>query len=110
MDVTVLIVSSVCSILTAILSSSVVGTVIEHKLKKREILNEHDKNQDEGIRLILLHEFKRQGKELVKAGVMTNTDWNEFNDSYKCYKKLGGDGYADMIYAEVKKLPKRELL
>lgn len=57
-----------------------------------------------GTRMTLLGELKKYGNELCEAGIVTELQLNAFEEGYKAYKDLGGDGFADRIHSDVQGL------
>lgn len=88
-------------IVLAVLGSGVISTIISCLF---QYLNDRKSKQtqlEEGMSLLLLSSLKRDGKELLAQGEMTKNEYESFNATYKAYKALGGDGWADGIKAKV---------
>ena len=88
-------------IVLAVLGSGVISTIISCVF---QYLNDRRSKQtqlEEGMSLLLLATLKRDGKELLAQGNMTKAEYESFIATYKAYKALGGDGWADGIKAKV---------
>ena len=98
--------SIILTIALAILSSTVINTIVTFVLERIKDRKHHRNRYDEALRLILLAEIKKQGKFFIEQGEIEALDLQAFNEGYRCYKELGGDGYADTIHEKVNGLNK----
>ena len=102
---------STLEIILGFLGSGAVGTLIscvfqyfnKKKDKQIEILMKQ-KDLEKGMSLLLLSTLKRDGDELKKKGKVSKADYDAFMETYKAYKALGGDGWADGVKAQIEKL------
>lgn len=88
-------------IILAVLGSGVISTIISCIF---QIVNEKKSKMtqfEEGMSLLLLSSLKRDGKDLMAQGKVGKNDYDSFLATYKAYKSLGGDGWADGIKAKV---------
>ena len=88
-------------IVLAVLGSGVISTIISCIF---QIINEKKSKRsmfENGMSLLLLSSLKRDGKDLIAQGKMTKAEYDSFEATYKAYKSLGGDGWADGIKAKV---------
>lgn len=85
----------------AILGSGVISTIISCIF---QYINQKKTNQTQfetGMSLLLLSSLKRDGKDLLAQGSVSKNDYDSFMATYKAYKSLGGDGWADGIKDDV---------
>lgn len=94
------------AIVTSIFSSGVVGAVVAHVIKKIEERDVDKKVAKEADKLLLLDLLNRTASKHKTRGFISQTDFEVFEASYKCYKACGGDGWADCVLSEIKALPK----
>lgn len=89
----------------AILGSSaftlVVNAIID-AIKEKKGKKKHER---EAVKLALLFCLQSYGEKLLRKDSIEEIDVRQFDDMYKEYKALDGDGYADKIKQEVDKLP-----
>lgn len=93
------------------LGSGAIGTLIscifqymnKKKDKQAEILLKQA-DLEKGLSLILLSTLKRDGNDLKNQGKVSKSDYDAFMATYKAYKSLGGDGWADGIRDSVEHL------
>lgn len=104
-DVLIAIISS--GLLSGALSAliSALSTIKTRKAMKKFADDYDAKNLTEGLKLILLSNLKRDGREAIGNGDISKEDYESFLASYNAYKSLGGDGWADKVYEQVRKLP-----
>ena len=93
------------TVICAILGSTVFTTAFTKLLDLIIEKCRKDSPQKRASRLTLLYVIKEGGKAYVAEGSICETDYRAFEETYKTYKDLGGDGYADKIHEEVNKLP-----
>lgn len=94
----------VTTIILAILSSTVINTILTFIFDRIKEKRTHRNRFDEALRLILLSDIKDIGRDYIKCGKVNAIDLQAFNEMYSCYKGLGGDGYADQIHEKVNEL------
>ena len=88
-------------ILIAILGSGALSSIISfvlQALKDRKRSNKIDK-------FLLLHLIEETCKDALSDNRITKEDLQKLDEMYTLYKGIGGNGYADSIVAQVKKLP-----
>lgn len=69
-----------------------------------------DRHQDHSsssraIGFLLLRALRHDAGESIKRGYITPSELEILNESYDLYKKLGGNGFADAVMEQCKKLP-----
>ena len=82
----------------AIIGSGILTKVLDAVL---DYLRERKNPMKVGMRMCLLKHIQDYGKELIEKGSVTQQQLKAFDEAYKAYKDLGGDGFADKIYSEV---------
>ena len=93
-------------IVLAVLGSGVISTIISCIF---QIINEKKSKRtqfEEGMSLLLLSSLKRDARDLILQGSISKNDYDSFMATYKAYKTLGGDGWADSVKEEVVTLRK----
>ena len=93
-------------IILAVLGSGVISTIISCIF---QIINEKKSKRtqfEEGMSLLLLSSLKRDARDLILQGSISKNDYDSFMATYKAYKTLGGDGWADSVKEEVVTLRK----
>jgi len=95
----------VVAIISAILGSSFLTTLLNAVVDK--VNKNSSKNQ--ALRLILIDNILTKGPQYVERGYITQLEWQIYDEQYKTYKKLGGDGYADKMYSAVDSLKPEEI-
>lgn len=94
----------ITSIIVAILSSSLLSSLLAFVFEMIRARRDTKSNSAKADRLILLYVIKASGKAYLEANEVSAIELSAFNDTYKCYKDLGGDGYADTIHEKVNNL------
>lgn len=93
-------------IVLAVLGSGVISTIISCIF---QYANEKKSKQDqfeEGISLLLLSSLKRDAKDLIEKGHINKNDYDSFMATFRAYKSLGGDGWADGVRDQINVLKK----
>ncbi len=85
----------------AILSSSVLATIISGIFQIINNRRNKTTKLETGMSLLLLSSIKTDGKALTEQGKVSKDDYDAFCAKYDAYKSLGGDGWADGIKAKV---------
>lgn len=88
-------------IIIAIIGSGALSTVLSFLLqvwRDRRRSNKID-------RFLLLHLIEETCKDALEGGSIAKEDMQKLDEMYQLYKGIGGDGYADAILSQVKKLP-----
>lgn len=93
------------AIISAILGSSFLTTLLNLIAEK---LNKNSAKK-QALRLILIDNILTKGPQYVANGFIGQTEWKIYDEQYKTYKRLGGDGYADKMYAAVNELVPEEI-
>ena len=94
----------ITSIIVAILSSSLLSSLLAFVFEMVRSRRDTKSNSVKADRLILLYVIKASGKTYIDANKVSAIELSAFNETYKCYKDLGGDGYADTIHEKVNNL------
>lgn len=96
------------AILVALVSGGSVGAIVTAVIRAVEKKMDKKSIEREALRLLILGEIREYGNELMKAseknGGIEQMDYQHFEELYKVYKALDGDGFADKIYTEIGKL------
>ena len=71
-----------------------------------------DRRQDHSsssraIGFLLLRALKHDAWESIRRGFITPSELEILEESYDLYHKLGGNGFADAVMAQCRKLPMR---
>ena len=88
-------------IFIAILGSGALSTIISFALqaiKDRKRSNRIDK-------FVLLHLIEQASKDALAEGQISKEELQKLDEMFSLYKGIGGNGYADSVVAQVKKLP-----
>lgn len=85
-------------IVIAIIGSGIITKLLDAAL---DWLRERNNPMKVGMRMCLLKHIQDYGKELLEQKYVTQQQLNAFEEAYKAYKDLGGDGFADKIHGEV---------
>ena len=85
--------------------SGLLATIVSTVNTNRQKQKDNTAKLEEGLRLILLSTLKRDGREALSQGSLSKEDYEALCASYNAYKALGGDGWADKIFGQNKKLP-----
>ena len=66
-----------------------------------------DRNSSEDRLLLAVarSQLVEQGREYLKRGYITMDEYEEYEDHYKLYSDLGGNGLARRIFKQVDELP-----
>lgn len=66
-----------------------------------------DRNTSEGRLLLAIarSQLVEQGRKYLKRGYITMDEYEEYEDHYKLYTDLGGNGLARRIFEQVDDLP-----
>lgn len=94
----------VLSIIIAVLSSSVINSILTFIFTMIQKKNDKNDNTVKAERLTLLYIIKSSGKEYLAEGYISETDFKAMEETYNLYKDLGGDGYADKIWHAINAL------
>lgn len=95
-------------ILLAIIGSGALTTIISCGFTYLSAERSAKSGLTEGVQYLLLAEIKRQGRQYILEGHITLEELEAFVNLFNAYKRLGGNGYADMIMQEVMRLPIKE--
>lgn len=88
-------------IVIAIIGSGIITKLIDVFI---QYLKERKDPMKVGLRMCLLKNMQDYGKELINQGFVNQQQLKAFEEGYKAYKDLGGDGFADRMNTEVHKL------
>ena len=86
------------STVTALLGSSGIWLWIKTKT---------DRNNSEArlLRVVARGQLVEQGRKYLKRGYITMDEYEEYEDQYKLYSDLGGNGLAHRVFKQVDELP-----
>lgn len=90
----------IVTILVAILGSSSLTTVISTIVDRLSTKNPFK----QGSKFTLLFALQTEARRLINEGEVEMPEYNQFCEMYSTYKKMGGDGYADSLKAQIDKL------
>lgn len=66
---------------------------------------ERNDSEDRLLLAIARTQLVEQGREYIKRGYVTMDEYEEYEDHYKLYSNLGGNGLARRIFEQVDTLP-----
>lgn len=67
--------------------------------------SEHNDTEDKLLLAVARTQLIGQGREYLKRGYITMDEYEEYEDHYKLYSNLGGNGLARRIFEQVDELP-----
>ena len=80
--------------------ATLIYTVIKDKKQNKTALNR-------AVGFLLLKSLKEDAGESIRNGEITPTELEILEESYALYHELGGNGFADAVMAQTRKLPIR---
>lgn len=83
---------------TALLGSSGIWMLAKTKA-------ERNSSEDRLLLAVARTQLVEQGREYLKRGYITMDEYEEYEDHYKLYSNLGGNGLARRIFEQVDDLP-----
>lgn len=83
---------------TALLGSSGIWVWIKTR-------SERNNSEDRLLLAVARSQLIEQGREYLKRGYITMDEYEEYEDQYKLYSDLGGNGLARRIFEQVDDLP-----
>ena len=96
-DTTAIIIAVISSgALSALISA--IANLIGNAARKKSV-------QNRALSMLLLRDIQLSGAEILQQTKIDADDFKQFEESYKIYKELGGNGYADKVMNEVARLP-----
>lgn len=66
---------------------------------------ERNSSEDKLLLAVARSQLIEQGREYLKRGYITMDEYEEYEDNYKLYSNLGGNGLARRIFEQVDDLP-----
>lgn len=81
--------------------TSLITGLLQQKNKKREDLT----TVKQALSHLLLSQINHHAGQYLQQGYLSMEQLEEFNDLYNTYKALGGNGYAEILKAQVTALP-----
>lgn len=66
---------------------------------------ERNDTEDRLLLAVARSQLIEQGREYLKRGYITMDEYEEYEDHYKMYSNLGGNGLARRIFEQVDDLP-----
>lgn len=84
--------------LTALLGSSGIWVWLKTRV-------DHNSLEDRLLLTIARGQLVEQGRKYLKRGYITMDEYEEYEDNYKLYSDLGGNGLARRIFKQVDELP-----
>ena len=96
------------AIIIAVIGSGLITAIVNAVIRQMEKKRDDKTLEKKALRLLILGEIREYGKDLVRKceenGGIEQMDYNHFDELYKTYKALNGDGFADKVNDEIKKL------
>ena len=83
---------------TALLGSSGIWMWVKTKADRNN-------SEDRLLLAVARSQLVEQGREYLKRGYITMDEYEEYEDHYKLYSDLGGNGLARRIFEQVDELP-----
>ena len=83
---------------TALLGSSGIWMWVKTK-------SDRNNSEDRLLLAVARSQLVEQGREYLKRGYITMDEYEEYEDNYKLYSDLGGNGLARRIFEQVDDLP-----
>ena len=83
---------------TALLGSSGIWMWVKTK-------SDRNNSEDRLLLAVARSQLVKQGREYLKRGYITMDEYEEYEDNYKLYSDLGGNGLARRIFEQVDDLP-----
>lgn len=83
---------------TALLGSSGIWMWVKTKADRNN-------SEDRLLLAIARNQLIEQGREYLKRGYITMDEYEEYEDQYKLYSELGGNGLARRVFEQVDELP-----
>lgn len=83
---------------TALLGSSGIWMWVKTK-------SDRNNTEDRLLLSTARNQLVEQGREYLKRGYITMDEYEEYEDYYKLYSDLGGNGLARRIFEQVDELP-----
>lgn len=84
--------------LTALLGSSGIWMWVKTK-------TDRNNSEDRLLLVVARTQLVEQGRIYLKRGYITMDEYEEYEDHYKLYSDLGGNGLARRIFEQVDELP-----
>lgn len=86
------------STITALLGSSGIWLWIKTK-------TDHNNSEDRLLLIVARSQLIEQGRQYLKRGYITMDEYEEYEDQYKLYSDLGGNGLVRRVFKQVDELP-----
>ena len=83
---------------TALLGSSGIWMWVKTK-------SDRNSTEDRLLLSVARNQLVDEGREYLKRGYITMDEYEEYEDQYKLYSDLGGNGLARRIFEQVDELP-----
>lgn len=83
---------------TALLGSSGIWMWVKTK-------SDRNSTEDRLLLAVARNQLVEEGREYLKRGYITMDEYEEYEDQYKLYSDLGGNGLARRIFEQVDELP-----
>lgn len=66
---------------------------------------EHNNTEGRLLLTVARNQLIKRGREYLRRGYITMDEYEEYEDHYKLYSDLGGNGLARRIFEQVDELP-----
>lgn len=83
---------------TALLGSSGIWMWVKTK-------TDRNNSEDRLLLAVARNQLVKQGRKYIKRGYITMDEYEEYEDNYRLYSDLGGNGLARRIFEQVNELP-----
>lgn len=99
------------ALIVAVLGSGVITCILNFvfdliKEKKRKKTKDEE-NTERALRMTMLYILKQSAEKYIADEEIGVKDLASFNETFNCYKDLGGDGWADEVHDLVNQLRKK---
>ena len=92
-------------IIVAVVGSGAVTAIVNAIIRAVENKRKQKSAETKALTLLLLGEIREFGDVLLQQNYLDEEDYRHFEELYQTHKALGGNGYADKLYAEILKMP-----
>ena len=91
------------SIIVALIGAFISLVTLAHQIWKDRVQNKSAMSKAVGF--LLLQNIKENAGECIRRGSVTPMELEILEETYDLYHKLGGNGFADSVIQQCRKLP-----
>lgn len=91
----------ILTVLLSVLGSSAFSSVVTLLVNRAFARKDRKSAETRATMYNLLTNLQNEARRIVNKGYIDHREYNQFLDMYKCYKDMGGDGYADDLKEQV---------